>query len=135
MIILLGGGQWGSNTGFELVISIAAIVVVGIWALTSNGDMGTHGDTGRPVKSLNTSPGKRNRQRRAYRKRKLQEIPVYYLDPKIPFNEENPIDNATEVDAFTFCEKRMHEKYKDYYFRDGDEKIILKYYEEYLDTF
>ena len=123
---MIGGGQWGSNTGFELVVSIAAVAIVGIWALTSNGDMGTHEDTGRPVKSLNTSPGKRSRQKRAYRKRKLEEIPVYYID-----NHNKEIS----VDAFTFCEKQMHLIYENYFFIEGDQERILKYYEEYLNTF
>ena len=54
----------------ETPAGIAFAVILGvvflIWFLVTKGDMGTHADTGRPVKSLNTSDGKRARQRRAY---------------------------------------------------------------------
>lgn len=46
-----------------------AVIILGfflIWFLLTGGDMGTHEDTGRPVKSLNTREGKRAGQRRRY---------------------------------------------------------------------
>ena len=123
-ILFIGNGQWGSNTGFELVISIVAIIIVGIWAITS-GNMGTHEDTGNPVKSLNTSDGKRNRSKRAYNKRKLQEIVVAY---------EDKYGTIIEINAFDFCEKKYWEKYDNYYFQEGDEQKVLNYYKKYLNT-
>ena len=53
---------------------IAMAVILGfmflVWAIVTGGDMGTHEDTGRPVKSLNTRPGKRAAQRRRYHENK-----------------------------------------------------------------
>ena len=42
------------------------IIVFFIWFIVTKGNMGTHADTGRPVKSLNTREGKRAAQRRRY---------------------------------------------------------------------
>lgn len=53
--------------GIILIIFVAIAFI--IWFLATGGDMGTHADTGRPVKSLNTSDGKRARQRRAYNRK------------------------------------------------------------------
>ena len=55
-------------------IAISFLVVFFIffigWVQITGGDMGVHPDTGRPIKSLNTSDGKRARQRRRYHRNK-----------------------------------------------------------------
>ncbi len=54
-------------TQFPLTWIIFAVIIIIVYV--KGLDMGTHADTGRKVKSLNTSEGKRIRQRRAYYKR------------------------------------------------------------------
>ena len=71
--------------------------------LINGGDMGTHSDTGMKVKSLNTSDGKRNRQRRHYYKKKMEEI----LDRAVDRDGESYF--ASDEDKFLF------DKYKDKY--------------------
>jgi len=61
----------GIAEGDPVSIMIFLILAVGFICMWAKGfDMGTHEDTGRPVKSLNTREGKRAGQRRRYHENK-----------------------------------------------------------------
>ena len=59
---------------YESPFGILVLVVLLIFTIAAGGDYGTHEDTGYKVKSLNTSDGKRLRQRRGYYKKKALEF-------------------------------------------------------------
>ena len=62
------GNALNSVEGIIMLIVIAVLFLV--WYAVTGGDMGTHSDTGAPVKSLNTKEGKRAGQRRRYHQKK-----------------------------------------------------------------
>ena len=62
-------GRALESTG-GIAMAVILVFMFLVWAIVTGGDMGTHPDTGRPVKSLNTRPGKRAAQRRRYHENK-----------------------------------------------------------------
>ena len=62
------GGVLGTTEGICMLIGLAIFFL--FWFVATDGDMGTHEDTGRPVKSFNTREGKRAAQRRRYHENK-----------------------------------------------------------------
>ena len=70
----------GIAEGNPVSILVFAIVAVLFIMFYLNGmDMGTHPDTGRPVKSFNTKEGKRAGQRRRYNQKKYPDLPYGWL--------------------------------------------------------
>ena len=84
----------GIAEGNPVSILVFAIVAVLFIMFYLNGmDMGTHPDTGRPVKSFNTKEGKRAGQRRRYNQKKYPEKYAAVVEAIEADFEEHGIDS------------------------------------------
>jgi hypothetical protein len=95
------GNALNSIEGIIMFIVIGVFFLV--WYAVTGGDMGTHSDTGAPIKSLNTKEGKRAGQRRRYHENKGQAEPTYNT-PRGQVKAEDFEDIITR-----FCDRELQD--------------------------